>query len=92
MTTDKDAPAFPQVGRYGQSDRSGFTAREYAAIKLRVPDSGTDWLDKMILASLRDEIAIRVMPIMLELCSTKAAAAREAASAAIAMLAERIKT
>ncbi len=27
---------------------AGFTKREYAAILLKVPDSGLDWLDKMI--------------------------------------------
>lgn len=27
---------------------SGFSKREYAAILLRVPDSGLDWLDQMI--------------------------------------------
>jgi hypothetical protein len=26
----------------------GMTLRQYAAIKLRVPDSGIDWLDDMI--------------------------------------------
>jgi len=30
----------------------GLTAREHAAIALRVPDSGEDWLDAMILKSL----------------------------------------
>jgi hypothetical protein len=31
----------------------GMTLRQYAAIKLKVPDSGTDWLDDMIRESLR---------------------------------------
>ncbi len=35
------------------------TLREYAAIKLRVPDSGTEWLDDMIRQSLRDEFAAK---------------------------------
>ena len=35
--------------------------RQYAAIKLRVPDSGTDWLDDMIRQSLRDEMAAKAM-------------------------------
>ena len=35
------------------------TLRQYAAIKLRVPNSGTDWLDEMILKSLRDELAAK---------------------------------
>jgi hypothetical protein len=33
------------------------TLRQYAAIKLRIPDSGTDWLDRMILKSKRDDLA-----------------------------------
>jgi len=33
------------------------TIRQYAAIKLRVPDSGTDWLDDMIRKSNRDHFA-----------------------------------
>ncbi len=37
------------------------TLRQYAAIKLRVPDSGTDWLDEMISKSLRDDVAAKVM-------------------------------
>lgn len=39
----------------------GLSAREYAAIKLRVPDSGTEWLDAMIRKSLRDELAAKAM-------------------------------
>ena len=33
------------------------TLRQYAAIKLRVPESGTDWLDDMIRKSNRDYFA-----------------------------------
>lgn len=33
------------------SNGSGFSKREYAAILLGVPDSGLEWLDKMILRS-----------------------------------------
>jgi hypothetical protein len=39
----------------------GITLREYAAIKLKVPDSGTDWLDGMILESLRNDLAAKAM-------------------------------
>ena len=35
----------------------GVTLRQYAAIKLRVPESGTDWLDDMIRKSNRDYFA-----------------------------------
>jgi hypothetical protein len=37
------------------------TLRQYAAINLRVPDSGTDWLDAMILEAKRDDIAGQAM-------------------------------
>lgn len=42
--------AFPQYERIGEIAHAydGMTLRQYAAIKLRVPDSGTDWLDEMI--------------------------------------------
>jgi hypothetical protein len=36
---------------------AGLTAREYAAIQLRVPESGTPWLDAMIRVRLRDDFA-----------------------------------
>lgn len=39
----------------------GMTLRQYAAIKLRVPSSGTDWLDDMIRESKRDELAATAM-------------------------------
>ena len=42
--------------------QSGMTLRQYAAIKLRVPNSGTDWLDEMIRESLRNEMAAKAMP------------------------------
>lgn len=43
----------------------GMSLREYAAIKLRVPNSGTDWLDEMIRQSLRDEMAGKVMQALI---------------------------
>jgi hypothetical protein len=39
------------------STGEGMTLRQYAAIKLCVPDSGTDWLDDMIRKSNRDYFA-----------------------------------
>ena len=42
------------------------TDRQYAAIKLRVPDSGDDWLDAMIRSSLRDEFAGNAMQGLIE--------------------------
>lgn len=58
-------PAFPSNRdmRYEQEfdHEGGMTLRQYAAIKLRVPNSGTDWLDEMIRTSLRDEFAAKAM-------------------------------
>ena len=39
----------------------GMTLRQYAAIKLRIPNSGTDWLDEMIRESLHNEAAVDVL-------------------------------
>jgi G:T-mismatch repair DNA endonuclease (very short patch repair protein) len=56
-------PAFPSL----VSDPTflrwepGVTLRQYAAIKLRVPDSGTDWLDDMIRKSNRDYFAAKAI-------------------------------
>lgn len=47
--------------------RNGMTLREYAAIKLRVPESGTDWLDEMIRKSVRDEFAAKAMQAYISL-------------------------
>ena len=33
----------------------------YASLKLKVPDSGIDWLDEMITKSLRDYFAAKVL-------------------------------
>lgn len=37
------------------------TPRQQAAITLRVPSSGTDWLDDMIRTARRDELAVQMM-------------------------------
>jgi hypothetical protein len=43
------------------STGEGMTLRQYAAIKLCVPDSGTDWLDDMIRKSNRDCFAAKAI-------------------------------
>lgn len=40
----------------------GLTARQYAAIALRVPDSGEPWLDKMIKQARRMDAAESALP------------------------------
>ena len=64
-------PAFPVAVPFGAHNpqnadeakrlAEGMTLRQYAAIKLRVPNSGTDWLDEMIVQSLRDGFAAKAM-------------------------------
>jgi hypothetical protein len=41
--------------------REGMSLRAYAAIKLRVPESGIDWLDDMISRAMRDDFAGQVL-------------------------------
>ena len=53
---ENGGPVFAEL--YGNG---GMTLRQYAAIKLRVPESGTDWLDEMIRKSARNEFAARAM-------------------------------
>ena len=98
-------PAFPQLSiesgeRDGHGDlidpitasHGGMTLRSYAAIKLKVPDSGIDWLDDMIRASKRDEFAGMALQGMLaydgggELASEHKAYAMDAYSFADEML------
>ena len=53
-------PAFPQQlietdrGKFSADEwiPGGMTLRQYAAIHLRIDDSGTDWLDEMIRAAM----------------------------------------
>ena len=66
MTSPHEEHAFPFVELDAEGKpvaiETGMTLRQYAAIKLRVPKSGTDWLDEMIRESLRDEMAGKAMP------------------------------
>jgi len=60
-------PAFPTVDANRTEDYGtyGMTLRQYAAIKLRVPNSGTDWLDEMIRQSVRGELAAKAMQTLI---------------------------
>lgn len=68
-TIDDGRPAFPapsgwdSQGNWCQNytNSEGMTLRQYAAIKLRVPDSGVEWLDKMIETSLRNDFAAKAL-------------------------------
>lgn len=55
----------------------GMTLRQYAAIHLRVPSSGTDWLDAMILEAKRDEVAAKAMESMMTQWATHPQVSRE---------------
>ena len=54
-------PAFPHLETTSRGepyhDHLGMTLRQYAAIKLAVPDSGLPWLDEMIVKSNRERLA-----------------------------------
>ena len=63
---ENSGPAFPVPLNQSEPWSSmgpcdGMTLRQYAAIKLRVPNSGIDWLDEMIRTSLRDDLAAKAM-------------------------------
>ena len=62
--TDPNAPAFP--AQFFDERATGLSVRQYAAIQLKVPSSGTDWLDDMIRKSLRDDFAAKAMPMALK--------------------------
>jgi hypothetical protein len=77
-------PAYPTRQENGcNSGEPGMTLRQYASIKLKVPDSGTDWLDDMIRKSLRDDLAGKAMQ---EFCTNRSSVLyREAADEAYQM-------
>lgn len=60
-------PAFPgKLPIYGEvadafAHFGGMTLRQYAAIHMRVPNSGDDWLDDMIREAQRNELAAKAM-------------------------------
>ena len=53
---DDGGQAFP-TGYPSHRSQHGMSLRQYAAIKLCVPDSGLDWLDDMIRQAQRDRFA-----------------------------------
>ena len=38
----------------------GLTKKEYAAIHLRIPESGVDWLDRMVAKAEKRDIAVQI--------------------------------
>lgn len=69
MSAPNDSgPAFPVMGKRWHPDggfhevqHGGMTLRQYAAIHLRVPNSGDDWLDDMIREAQRNDFAAKAM-------------------------------
>jgi hypothetical protein len=59
--TNKNDRAFPSHGSMGEVAYEDMTLRQYAAIKLKVPESGTPWLDDMIRKSLCNDLAAKAM-------------------------------
>jgi hypothetical protein len=57
-------PAYP-TATLAQKTEGGMTLRQYAAIKLCVPDSGLPWLDEMIVKSNRERLAAAALQGML---------------------------
>ncbi len=82
----KDKPAFPNPIN-PQDYGKGMTLREYAAIRLKVPDSGNPELDKMIRESLRNDLAAKVMQGAIDVVGGEALT-KYAYKVADAMLAE----
>jgi hypothetical protein len=46
-----------------QQSRYGFTMRELACLELRVPESGTEWLDSLIVTSRRMDAGENVLDL-----------------------------
>ncbi len=69
--------------------KEGMTLQEYAAIKLRVPNSGTDWLDEMIKERIRDDVAAKALQGMLSCPNTTSVSATSAYRLADAMMKAR---
>ncbi len=56
MSSEMQSLAFPFNG--AGERHAGLNMRQYAAIHLKVPNSGTEWLDDMIRTSLRNDFAM----------------------------------
>ena len=65
----KSETAFPRPAGWkndGWDDGApGMSLREYACIKLKVPDSGHEWLDDLIQKSLLNDFAAKAMQALL---------------------------
>jgi len=72
--------------------QASLTPRVYAAIHLRIPDSGIDWLDKMIAKAERRDIAAKIAQgLCPDRTLTWTCIAQDAHELADAIIAERAK-
>ena len=62
VTHDSDLYVAKDMAYYRKVDQDDIVIlRQYAAIKLRVPQSGLEWLDDMIRESQRNEFAAQAL-------------------------------
>ena len=54
-------PAFPNGDSSADYTTNGMTLREYACIKLKVPESADEELNELIRKSLRNDLAAKAM-------------------------------
>lgn len=93
MATEPDDNAFPLAAVMPDlPDARGLTAREHAALTLRVARSGTAWLDEMITLAIEREALEKLMILAVRDIVPRVIAEldEEKASEFIAGLAERL--
>lgn len=62
MSTNAPESAFPfPANEQNYQPQYGLTAIEYACIELRIPESGNEWLDKLIAKAERRDLAAKAM-------------------------------
>lgn len=102
-TKEHGGPAFPQSAVYSQNHdqvypasaygaEEGMTLRQYAAINLRVPDSGIDWLDGMIREARILDSSEKILAMLMHPESQAykpSASAEEARRFAVALMHQR---
>ena len=98
-TIETGGAAFPLYDHRGDGQlfmvEIGMTMRQYAAIHLRVPNSGADWLDDMIAEAREMDAAERAMQgLLAQSCGTALGSdpihgAQYAYQMAVAMIAAR---
>lgn len=67
MNKPNGGAAFPSaaLAEHAKINRQGMSLREYAAITLRVPTSGINWLDDMIRERRREDLAATTLQALI---------------------------